>query len=488
MGLMQEQTAPTHAPTDVENADDEGRETAISADADRTITDVAVEVGNLGIELTDVAGHVDVLSQRVQNQLTAFGELGSAAQAMAASRVNVTEAAERSRQTTAEAQEVLAQSSDKIETAVTSIHEMLAVVTSLEERLASLSGTLDKVGKVAADIDAIAKQTNLLALNATIEAARAGEAGRGFAVVAGEVKNLAGQTGTATHEIDDMLSELTRQTQQIIQEIGQGLQKADIVREGAQAIGEVVDGVSGAMRDIGHSSDQISQAAADIEGNCDTMDSRIRTVVEEADGSARDLAEARDRMNAMTGVSERLLVLASNTGVETVDTPFIRRARNAAARIEELFAAALASGEMDEARFFDENYAPIAGTNPQQSMAAFTAFTDKVLPELQEAVLQEDDKILFCAAVDRNGYLPTHNRKFSQQQGDDPAWNAANCRNRRLFDDRVGLSAGRNTEPFLLQLYRRDMGGGKFALMKDVSAPITVAGRHWGGFRIGYMI
>jgi methyl-accepting chemotaxis protein len=30
------------------------------------------------------------------------------------------------------------------------------------------------------------------------------------------------------------------------------------------------------------------------------------------------------------------------------------------------------------------------------------------------------------------------------------------------------------------------MGGGKFVLMKDLSAPIIVNGRHWGAFRVGY--
>ena len=43
-----------------------------------------------------------------------------------------------------------------------------------------------------------------------------------------------------------------------------------------------------------------------------------------------------------------------------------------------------------------------------------------------------------------------------------------------MFNDRVGLAAGRSQKPFLVQIYRRDMGGGKFALMKDVSAPITI--------------
>jgi methyl-accepting chemotaxis protein len=57
-----------------------------------------------------------------------------------------------------------------------------------------------------------------------------------------------------------------------------------------------------------------------------------------------------------------------------------------------------------------------------------------------------------------------------------------------MFNDRTGLAAGRNTERYLLQTYRRDMGGGTFALMKDVSAPIMVRGEHWGGLRIGYRV
>jgi methyl-accepting chemotaxis protein len=43
-----------------------------------------------------------------------------------------------------------------------------------------------------------------------------------------------------------------------------------------------------------------------------------------------------------------------------------------------------------------------------------------------------------------------------------------------------------STVPLLLQTYRRDMGAGNFVLLKDVSSPIWVRGRHRGAFRIGY--
>jgi methyl-accepting chemotaxis protein len=128
----------------------------------------------------------------------------------------------------------------------------------------------------------------------------------------------------------------------------------------------------------------------------------------------------------------------------------------------------------------------VPGSNPEQVMTRFVRLTDRLLPAIQEPILGVDPRIVFCAAVDRNGYLPTHNKIYSQpQRAGDPTWNAAHCRNRRIFSDRTGLSAGRNLKRFLVQTYRRDMGGGQFALMKDISAPIHVRGRHWGGFRIG---
>ena len=157
-----------------------------------------------------------------------------------------------------------------------------------------------------------------------------------------------------------------------------------------------------------------------------------------------------------------------------------------AAEISRRFEESVAKGRITIDQLFSTEYEELQGSVPPQHMAPFTRLTDELLPDILESAFEIHDGVIFCAAVNRDGYLPTHNRKFSKPPKGDPAWDMANARNRRFFDDRVGLAAGRSTGRALLQAYRRDMGGGKFVTMKDVSAPIIVRGRQWGGLRIGY--
>jgi methyl-accepting chemotaxis protein len=452
----------------------------------RIMQDVADQAGKLGVEICDIAGHIDDVATRVRRQADLFKDLRLAADETSSGNRRITEAAHHARELARRASAEVAESQGTVNRSLDEIRALVEGVAGIAQQIAGLQGALGKVAKVAKGIAAIAKQTNLLALNATIEAARAGQAGRGFAVVAAEVKTLASQTAEATNEIEATLAQLTAQTEKLVTEGSANKAHAEAVRSGTTSIGKVVETAGRAITELDGQAGRIADTAHAIDGQCATLVSHVGALANDVSESSGRLDKARARINDLLAVGESLIGLTAASGVETADTRFINAVRDAAARIGRLFEEALKRGELSEADLFDRDYKPVPNTNPAQLMARFTTFTDRVLPDIQEPLLSLDPRVVFCCAVDNNGYLPTHNRKFSQPQGSDPAWNAANCRNRRIFNDRTGLACGRNTKPFLVQTYRRDMGGGQFALMKDTSAPIYVNGRHWGGFRMGY--
>ncbi|BAM87257.1 methyl-accepting chemotaxis sensory transducer precursor [Bradyrhizobium oligotrophicum S58] len=168
---------------------------------------------------------------------------------------------------------------------------------------------------------------------------------------------------------------------------------------------------------------------------------------------------------------------------------FVARAMEAGTELNRMFESALARGEITIEDMFDTNYVEIPGTNPQQHRSRILDWADRTLPSFQEAFLAKDQRMAFCVAIDRNGYLPVHNRIYSHpQRPGDVAFNTANSRNRRIFNDPAGLAAGRNQRPYLIQSYARDMGNGNTVMMREIDVPIRVRGRHWGGFRTAYKL
>jgi methyl-accepting chemotaxis protein len=168
---------------------------------------------------------------------------------------------------------------------------------------------------------------------------------------------------------------------------------------------------------------------------------------------------------------------------------FISRAVDAANQVTGALEELINTGKLTQDALFDNDYVPIQGTDPIQHRTRFLSALDEVLPSIQEPLLASDSRMIFCAAVDRNGYLPVHNRKYSlAQRSGETLWNTVNARNRRIFDDRAGLAAGRSVRPYLIQVYPRDMGNGVTIIMREIVAPIRIFGKHWGGFRTAYEI
>ena len=173
--------------------------------------------------------------------------------------------------------------------------------------------------------------------------------------------------------------------------------------------------------------------------------------------------------------------------VEAMYRPRILLAQNTARQVEMLIEQAVVDGQVAREAVFDTDYKLLPGTNPVQYGTIYLPVFERILPPILEKVLASDSAMAFCLAIDRNGYIPVHNRIYSQaQRPGDLVWNAANARNKRIFDDRAGITAARSTRPFVVQAYARDMGGGKIVMMQEVDAPIRILGRHWGGLRTAY--
>lgn len=171
------------------------------------------------------------------------------------------------------------------------------------------------------------------------------------------------------------------------------------------------------------------------------------------------------------------------------NTEFVTRAMEAGTALTRIVEQAVARGEVRMDDLFDTDYAEIAGTNPQQYRTKYLDWADRALPPFQEAFLAKEPRMAFCAMVDRNGFLPVHNKIYSHpQRPGDTAWNTANSRNRRIFNDPAGLAAARNLRSYLIQSYARDMGNGNTVMMREIDVPIRVQGRHWGGFRTAYKL
>ncbi|SDZ75763.1 methyl-accepting chemotaxis protein [Rubrimonas cliftonensis] len=316
----------------------------------------------------------------------------------------------------------------------------------------------------------IAQQTKLLGVNAAVEAARAGESGRGFSIVAAEIQALAGRAAKASHDIEAKIA-----------------QNNEAVDAAVKRIQDCVE----FLRRIDEDAGAVTGSAQDIHAACAAQNDALQDTLARL-GAAGGAAGRVGSIARRTGVAAEELETAAGglrrrlEGVLLRDDSMEEAVRSRAAEIGRLFEEGLASGRITMEALFSRDYTPIEGSNPQQFMTPFVPFTDAVLPPVLEGALALGEHVAFSAAVNLDGFLPTHNRKFSAPQGSDPVKNAAQSRNRRFFQDRVGLAAGRSTAPVTIQAYRRDMGGGDFVTMKDISAPIVVRGRHWGGLRIGY--
>jgi HAMP domain-containing protein len=143
---------------------------------------------------------------------------------------------------------------------------------------------------------------------------------------------------------------------------------------------------------------------------------------------------------------------------------------------------AIDNGYLTVDEVFDKTYEAIKGfewAGKPRYHTKYDFYTDRVALKFQDRVLETQD-FVYAIGADVNGYVPTHNTAFQHPLTGDAAQDAATNQTKRIFSDPVDLKAVTNREPTLVQSYVL----GDVPLW-DVSAPILVKGKPWGGFRVG---
>ena len=180
------------------------------------------------------------------------------------------------------------------ETARSISDSAVAFTQETSELVDVLGRAVSDISHVTETIEEISEQTNLLALNATIEAARAGEAGKGFAVVANEIKGLAGQTSTATTEIQNRINEVQQSSNKTVEKIKEISSIIGKVNDIVATIATAVQQQSGTTSEIARSMGQTSSEVVEVNQNLTRSASLSEQINEKIEGVRQAAVEVAE--------------------------------------------------------------------------------------------------------------------------------------------------------------------------------------------------
>jgi len=441
----------------------------------------ACQLGGATCELNNATERI---SREMQMQMESADTVATAAEEMSSTIQNV---AENTGQAVNLAATVDSAASTGLEVVQQTWQSMNSIAESVESTLAGI-GELERssanIGEMLSLIEDIADQTNLLSLNAAIEAARAGEAGRGFAVVADEVRSLAEKTTKSTKEIDQIVGKIQQESVRAATSIRkESVLVQNALRQAEEArrqLEEIKNCASGSRM----MSELIATAAAQQTTVTAEISNKIHFVSNAAHGTNQMMKVNLETFEKFSDIVEDIYSTVGRFTVGNYHDQVKGYARELLTGVEAAINEALRNGTLSEADLFDRNYQPYPQkTDPPKYTTRFDSFFDRVISPLQEAIIARDDKLLYAICFDDQTYVPCHNLRFSKPLTGNVELDRANNRTKRKFDDKTGFRCARNTNGFLLQTYRRDTG----EILNDLSLPLFINGRHWGGVRIGYL-
>jgi len=443
---------------------------------------ISTQASELAINSAEVSYFLAQLSSAIDKSSEDVDRLATAAEQMSANSKQINDNAVLASQQASHAMTASTASSAQLGDNINIVNQLNDSVNNAAEKIQSLEQKALAIQSITDVIDGISAQTNLLALNAAIEAARAGEQGRGFAVVADEVRALAGKTADATAQIGEMLKQTSDETSETTQVMTKIVEQTDSVVCTMTDLSHSFSEIEQLMTDSSAASDQISHALKEQDFAAEEISSSVVSLHDFLLSKSTETQAASVQALTLSNSTESIFVHISSFENDSLIATMCQQAQSAANQISQLFEQSIDNNLILNQKLFDFNYRQVGSSEPKKYTTGFDKFTDQHLPKIQEPLLTQFSEMIYAGAVDINGYFPTHNKCFSKPLTGNNDIDVINNRTKRIFDDPTGIRCGKHTDKFLLQTYKRDTG----EIMHDVSAPIFVQGKHWGGFRIGF--
>ena len=189
------------------------------------------------------------------------------------------------------------------------------------------------------------------------------------------------------------------------------------------------------------------------------------------------LAPAAARAQAKGAAADALA-----EGLPPQEREMLQLAQDFARRCGDAMEGWLQKQETSPERLLSFLYFPMPKTDPPKFNTDWDRLSDRDIQGLEEAALARSGAIVYVVLTDLNGYVPTHNTRYSQTLTGNVAVDWTGNRTKRIFNNHVEIAASRSSAPFIFQTYQRDNG----EKLQDVGVPVMVRGRQFGAVRLGF--
>ena len=241
-------------------------------------------------------------NKEVERQQQQIVMVATASEEMSQSSVDVAKNAAHAAEASNRADQASSAGRDAIRTTTLNIEALASQMQESMSRVEGLASDSVSIAEVLLVIRSVAEQTNLLALNAAIEAARAGDQGRGFAVVADEVRALAARTASSVNEIETVINNLQKATDEVVHSIKHSSSLAKDSALQVQDASNMFNTIGTAVEEITERSTQIATAAEEqsmVASDISQTLQNIRNVADEVTDLAQESARLSDQMTSM---------------------------------------------------------------------------------------------------------------------------------------------------------------------------------------------